>query len=105
MQPTCLNAQEVEFLRGRDAGKNKIDFVDIASPSYRPEDNAGLDYDTVRRGQAASGQRAFAWIQDLGFRMVGQTTQGSPMTRCSFSRLGVAYSHPGLGPMLWLKEA
>jgi len=33
--------------RSRDAGKGKIDFVDIASPSYKPEDNMGLTYQQV----------------------------------------------------------
>lgn len=40
--------QEVNFLRGRDEGKNKIDFVDIADPSYDPADNAGISFELVR---------------------------------------------------------
>ena len=33
--------------RSRDSGKGKIDFVDIASPSYKPEENMGLTYEQV----------------------------------------------------------
>lgn len=33
--------------RSRDADKGKIDFVDIASPSYNPDDNQGLSYQQV----------------------------------------------------------
>ena len=39
--------QEVEFLRRRDSGKGRIDFVDIASPSYDPDYNAGISYEQV----------------------------------------------------------
>jgi hypothetical protein len=39
--------QEVDFLKGRDAGKGKIDFVDIASPSYSAADNAGVTFEQV----------------------------------------------------------
>jgi hypothetical protein len=31
----------------RDAGKGKIDFVDIASPAYSPADNYGITFDQV----------------------------------------------------------
>lgn len=33
------------MLRGRDKGVGKIDFVDISSSDYSPEDNANLSYD------------------------------------------------------------
>jgi predicted DCC family thiol-disulfide oxidoreductase YuxK len=36
-----LCMKEVNFLRKRDAAAGRIDFVDIAEPSYRPEENAG----------------------------------------------------------------
>lgn len=32
------------MLKGKDAGEGKIDFVDISSPSYDPEDNQGITY-------------------------------------------------------------
>ena len=35
------------MLRRRDAGRGAISFVDIAAPSYRPEDNAGLSFETA----------------------------------------------------------
>jgi hypothetical protein len=37
--------KEVDFLKSRDAGSGKIDFVDIADPSYSPERNAGLSFE------------------------------------------------------------
>jgi predicted DCC family thiol-disulfide oxidoreductase YuxK len=40
--PLCM--REVDFLRGRDAGRGKIDFVDIAAPSYTAEANYGITY-------------------------------------------------------------
>jgi hypothetical protein len=36
--------REVDMLKRRDAGIGKIDFVDIASPSYRAEDNFGVTF-------------------------------------------------------------
>lgn len=39
--------KEVNFLRKRDAAAGKIDFVDIAEPTYRPEDNAGISFKEV----------------------------------------------------------
>jgi predicted DCC family thiol-disulfide oxidoreductase YuxK len=37
--------KEVAFLRKRDAAVgSRIDFVDIAAPDYRPEDNAGVTF-------------------------------------------------------------
>jgi len=45
--PLCM--KEVDFLKRRDATSNKIDFVDIASPSYRAEDNAGISYEQAMR--------------------------------------------------------
>ncbi|KAI8467203.1 MAG: hypothetical protein J3K34DRAFT_431482 [Monoraphidium minutum] len=40
--PLCM--KEVKFLMGRDAGKGKIDFVDIAEPTYTAEANYGITY-------------------------------------------------------------
>jgi hypothetical protein len=39
--------KEVNFLRKRDAAAGKIEFVDIAEPSYRAEDNAGITFQQV----------------------------------------------------------
>jgi predicted DCC family thiol-disulfide oxidoreductase YuxK len=36
--------KEVNFLRDRDS-ENRIEFVDIASPEYDPEQNAGLSFE------------------------------------------------------------
>ncbi len=41
--PLCM--REVNMLRRKDEGKNRIDFVDIASPDYREEDNQGISFE------------------------------------------------------------
>ena len=41
--PLCMRV--VDMLRRRDAENNYISFVDIASPSYLPEDNAGISFE------------------------------------------------------------
>ena len=41
--PLCM--REVNFLQDRDGGSGKIDFVDVASPDYTPERNAGLTFE------------------------------------------------------------
>eukprot|EP01024_Parvocaulis_polyphysoides_P043708 TRINITY_DN400_c0_g1_i2.p3 TRINITY_DN400_c0_g1~~TRINITY_DN400_c0_g1_i2.p3 ORF type:complete len:193 (-),score=27.88 TRINITY_DN400_c0_g1_i2:225-803(-) len=41
--PLCM--REVDFLKDRDSTNNKIDFVDIASPDYSPENNQGISYE------------------------------------------------------------
>lgn len=43
--PLCL--KEVDFLRKRDEGVGNIDFVDISSPDYLPQNNAGIDFGTA----------------------------------------------------------
>jgi hypothetical protein len=43
----ALCMKEVNFLRKRDANKGRIDFVDVASTSYRAEDNAGITFAQV----------------------------------------------------------
>ena len=35
------------MLQRRDAGAGRIAFVDVASPDYRPEDNAGVSFEKV----------------------------------------------------------
>lgn len=40
--PLCM--REVEFLMKRDAGRGRIDFVDVASPSYTAGANYGITY-------------------------------------------------------------
>lgn len=42
-----LCMKEVNFLRKRDAAAGKIDFVDIALPTYKAEDNAGISFREV----------------------------------------------------------
>lgn len=43
--PLCL--REVNFLRKRDAGRGLVCFVDIADPSYNPDENGGVDFETA----------------------------------------------------------
>jgi len=43
--PLCL--REVNFLQKRDAGRGLVAFVDIADKSYKPEDNANIDFKTA----------------------------------------------------------
>lgn len=42
-----LCMKEVNFLRKRDAAAGRIDFVDIDSPDYTAEANAGITYEQV----------------------------------------------------------
>lgn len=43
--PLCM--REVNMLRKRDKDQNKIGFVDISSPEYSANDNAGISYEQV----------------------------------------------------------
>ncbi len=43
--PLCM--REVNMLKRRDAGVNKIAFVDIDTPEYTPAQNAGISYEQV----------------------------------------------------------
>ena len=43
--PLCM--REVNMLRRRDTGVNKIRFVDIDAPDYDPAQNAGISYEEV----------------------------------------------------------
>lgn len=63
-----LCMKEVNFLRKRDAAAGRIDFVDIADPSYRPEDNAGITFEQVRLGRTCCGRRGRAVAANSGGR-------------------------------------
>jgi predicted DCC family thiol-disulfide oxidoreductase YuxK len=39
--------REVNFLRKRDAGRGRVEFVDIADDDYTPEANGGIDFETA----------------------------------------------------------
>ena len=43
--PLCL--KEIDMLKRRDKGQNKIAFVNIATPEYEPEENGGISYGQV----------------------------------------------------------
>ena len=46
--------REVNMLRRRDEGVNKIEFVDIDAPDYDPAKNAGISYEQVGAGSYPS---------------------------------------------------
>lgn len=56
-----LCMKEVSFLRARDAAAGKIDFVDIADPTYQPDSNAGITFEQVGCGCIDSAH----WSRDL----------------------------------------
>lgn len=63
-----LCMKEVNFLRKRDAGKGRIDFVDIAAPDYSADANAGITYEQVRArahggGACAAAAQQLRWQQ------------------------------------------
>jgi predicted DCC family thiol-disulfide oxidoreductase YuxK len=43
--PLCV--REVDFLTKQDAGRGIVNFVDIASLDYDPQDHAGIDFATA----------------------------------------------------------
>ena len=43
--PLCV--REVNFLTKKDAGRGLVQFVDIASDDYDPQDNEGIDFATA----------------------------------------------------------
>ena len=43
--PLCV--REVNFLRAKDAGRGRLDLVDIASATYDPAANRGIDFETA----------------------------------------------------------
>jgi predicted DCC family thiol-disulfide oxidoreductase YuxK len=51
--PLCM--KEVDFLRRRDAGAGRIDFVDIADPGYSAAANAGISYEQARGRRLGAG--------------------------------------------------
>jgi hypothetical protein len=64
-----LCMKEVKFLMKRDAGAGKIDFVDIAAPSYQPSDNAGITFEQVMWGW-------LYFVRLLGARLLNCMTTG-----------------------------
>ena len=69
--PLCM--REVNMLRRRDEGKNKIDFVDIASADYKPEDNQNISFEQAmgkihaitRDGEVVTNIEVFRRLYDL----------------------------------------
>jgi len=46
--PFTFMSVQVNMLRERNKSYGAIKFVDISSKDYSPDDNQGLDYETVR---------------------------------------------------------
>ena len=46
--PFTFMSVQVNMLRERNKSYGTIKFVDISSKDYSPDDNQGLDYETVR---------------------------------------------------------
>jgi len=69
--PLCM--REVNMLRRKDEGKNKIDFVDIAADTYRPEDNQGISFEEAmgkihaitNRGEVVTNVEVFRRLYEL----------------------------------------
>lgn len=47
IKTTFVSCCKVNMLKERNKNYNAINFVDISSEDYSPEDNQGLDYETV----------------------------------------------------------
>ena len=64
--PLCV--REVNFLRAKDDGRGKLDLVDIASETYDPAANRGVDFETAMStihgitndGEVITGVEVFA---------------------------------------------
>ena len=64
--PLCV--REVNFLRAKDAGRGRLDLVDIASSTYDPSQNRGVDFETAmstihgitREGNIITGIEVFS---------------------------------------------
>lgn len=93
--PLCL--REVAFLQGRDAGRGRVRFVDIADPSYDPAQHGGVDFAT-----------AMGRIHAVGAD--GTVLQGLEVFRQIYAALDLGWVYaltrwPGVGRVAdWLYE-
>lgn len=83
--PLCM--REVNMLKRRDEGQNKIDFVDIASPAYEPLDNQNISFEKAmnnihaitREGEVVTNIEVFRRLYDLvGLGWVFAITKTEP---------------------------
>ena len=83
--PLCM--REVNMLKRRDEGQNKIDFVDIASPAYDPLDNQNISFEKAmnnihaitREGEVVTNIEVFRRLYDLvGLGWVFAITKTEP---------------------------
>ena len=84
--PLCM--REVNMLKRRDEGMGKIDFVDIASPSYSPSDNQGITFEEgmekihaiTNQGEVVVNVEVFRRLYDLvGLGWVFAITRTEPI--------------------------
>ena len=88
--PLCL--REVTFLQKKDAGRGLVQFVDIASDAYMPEEHGGVDFET------AMG-RIHAVLAD------GTVIKNVEVFRRIYSTLGIGWIYaptrwPIIGPII-----
>ena len=74
--PLC--EREVDMLKARDAGVGKIDFVDISSPAYRPQEHRGISF-----------ERAMASIHAI--RADGSVLDGVTVFRELYEKVGLGW--------------
>merc|ERR1712087_664926 len=83
--PLCM--REVNMLRRKDAEKNLIDFVDIASPEYSPADNQNISFEEAmgkihaitNEGEVVTNIEVFRRLYDLvGLGWVFAITKTQP---------------------------
>ncbi|KAG5035571.1 hypothetical protein AAZX31_04G163300 [Glycine max] len=94
--PLCM--REVNMLRERNKSYGTIKFVDIGSDEYSPEENQGLDYETVMGrihailsdGTVATDVEAFRRLYEhVGLGWVYAITKYEPIAKIADSLYGV----------------
>ena len=88
----ALCKREVAFLRGRDEGAGRIDFVDIAAPDYDPAANQGLSYEAAMEeihailpdGTVVRGIEVFRRLyEEVGLGFVYAATKNEAVERAA----------------------
>ena len=76
--PLCV--REVNFLRAKDDGRGKLDLVDIASETYDPAANRGVDFET-----------AMSTIH--GITKDGEVITGIPVFAAAYAAVGLGWMY------------
>ncbi|CAN6269683.1 unnamed protein product [Urochloa humidicola] len=94
--PLCM--REVNMLRERNKSYGAIKFVDISSKDYSPDDNQGLDYETVMGrihailsdGTVVTDVEAFRRLyEEVGLGWVYAVTKYEPVATMANAVYGV----------------